>query len=151
MSPRAAWRLETLGFTQVHDYVAGKLDWLASGGEVVRPEGSPPTAGELARRDVPACGLLDDVETVAARVAETNWTICAVLNAEGVVLGLLGRSGLTSSGRAGESMREGPSTIRPDQTRDAVAARMKKHDLSVQLVTTSDGRLVGAVRREDVG
>ncbi len=31
MSPRAAWRLESLGFTKVFDYVAGKADWSASG------------------------------------------------------------------------------------------------------------------------
>src|SRR5688572_23586838 len=31
MSPRAASRLETLGFEQVYDYVAGKADW-GSGG-----------------------------------------------------------------------------------------------------------------------
>jgi hypothetical protein len=29
MSPRAASRLESLGFTQVNDYVAGKADWVA--------------------------------------------------------------------------------------------------------------------------
>ena len=29
MSPRAACRLELLGFTQVYDYVLGKADWLA--------------------------------------------------------------------------------------------------------------------------
>ena len=150
MSPRAAWRLESLGFTEVYDYVAGKLDWLASGGDVVRPEGAPPTAAQLARRDVPTCSLEDDVETVAARVAGTDWSICAVVNAEGVLLGLLGRSGLQGSGRAEERMREGPSTIRPDEAADAVAARMAKHDLTVQLVTTSDGRLVGAVRRADL-
>jgi Mg/Co/Ni transporter MgtE len=105
----------------------------------------------LARRDVPTCALADDVETVTARVAETDWTICAVVNPERVLLGLLGRSGLGRPGRAAELMREGPSTIRPDEARDAVAARMGRHDLSVQLVTTSDGRLVGVVRREDVG
>jgi hypothetical protein len=27
MSPRAAWRLESIGFTRVHDYVAGRADW----------------------------------------------------------------------------------------------------------------------------
>jgi hypothetical protein len=32
-----------------------------------------------------------------------------------------------------------------------VAARMQKHDLSLQLVTTSDGRLLGAVLREHAG
>ena len=31
MSPRAAWRLESLGFSHVYDYVAGKIDWLAAG------------------------------------------------------------------------------------------------------------------------
>ena len=27
MSPRAAWRLESIGFTRAYDYVAGKADW----------------------------------------------------------------------------------------------------------------------------
>ena len=27
MSPRAAWRLDSLGFQQVYDYVAGEADW----------------------------------------------------------------------------------------------------------------------------
>ena len=31
MSPRAACRLESLGFGEVYDYVAGKLDWMAAG------------------------------------------------------------------------------------------------------------------------
>ena len=31
MSPRAAWRLERLGFTEVYDYAAGKVDWMAAG------------------------------------------------------------------------------------------------------------------------
>ena len=31
MSPRAAARLESLGFRQVYDYVAGEADWFASG------------------------------------------------------------------------------------------------------------------------
>ena len=39
MSPRAACRLETLGFASVDDYVGGKEDWLAH---------ELPTEGELA-------------------------------------------------------------------------------------------------------
>ena len=150
MSPRAAWRLETLGFPEVYDYVAGKLDWLASGGEVVRPEGAQPTAAKLARADVPTCALGDDIETVAERVAGSGWDICAVTNAEGILLGLLGRSGLRAAGRAEDEMREGPSTIRPDVTLAELAGRMREHNLTVQLVTTSDGRLLGAIRRQDV-
>ena len=47
MSPRAAWRLETLGFERVYDYVGGKADWL---GHALPREGeaaSVPNAGEL--------------------------------------------------------------------------------------------------------
>ena len=38
MSPRAAWRLEALGFGGVYDYVAGKVDWIAAG---YLPNGRP--------------------------------------------------------------------------------------------------------------
>lgn len=31
MSPRAACRLEQLGFAEVYDYTTGKADWLAHG------------------------------------------------------------------------------------------------------------------------
>jgi rhodanese-related sulfurtransferase len=31
LSPRAAWRLESLGFKEVYDYAGGKADWLANG------------------------------------------------------------------------------------------------------------------------
>ena len=31
MSPRAAWRLDSLGFTEVYEYSAGKSDWAAYG------------------------------------------------------------------------------------------------------------------------
>ena len=31
MSARAAWRLESLGFSQVYRYTPGKMDWLARG------------------------------------------------------------------------------------------------------------------------
>ncbi len=38
MSPRAACRLETLGFAQVFDYTAGKAEWLAYGFALVLSE-----------------------------------------------------------------------------------------------------------------
>src|SRR5436189_6260095 len=31
MSPRAAWRLELLGFTDVRDYVGSKVEWMGMG------------------------------------------------------------------------------------------------------------------------
>lgn len=51
MSPRAAWRLEHLGFGQVYDYGAGQVDWMAvfppcrptdpRSGRCRRPEAGP--------------------------------------------------------------------------------------------------------------
>ena len=31
MSPRAAWRLEEIGFEHVHDFVGGKTEWIERG------------------------------------------------------------------------------------------------------------------------
>src|SRR5260221_51431 len=67
MSPRAAWRLESLGFTEVYDYAAGKEDWLAWGRPREGRTAQVPTVGEVARRDVPTCGLADRVADAKAR------------------------------------------------------------------------------------
>ena len=49
MSPRAAWRLETLGFEKVFDYVDGRADWLAAGLPTEGTGSSLPKAGDVAR------------------------------------------------------------------------------------------------------
>src|SRR3990172_2943993 len=92
MSPRAASRLEALGFDQVYDYAAGKADWGASG---LPLEGRPgPRAGELARADAPTCLLGERLQAIRARIEATEWDTCLVVDAEGVVLGRLGRRAL---------------------------------------------------------
>ena len=49
MSPRAAWRLESIGFTRVYDYVAGKADWGSFGLPLQGTKGL--RAGEFVRAD----------------------------------------------------------------------------------------------------
>ena len=68
MSARAAWRLESLGFTQVYDYVAGKLDWLAAGLTSEGSNAQQPRAGDVARSDVPTCRLQERLGEVAEQV-----------------------------------------------------------------------------------
>src|SRR6266516_46216 len=53
MSPRAAWRLESIGFTQVYDYVAGKADWGSAGLPLEGTRGSETRVGAHLRHDVP--------------------------------------------------------------------------------------------------
>jgi hypothetical protein len=53
MSPRAAWRLESIGFTQVYDYAAGKADWGSAGLPLEETRGSETRVGAHLRRDCP--------------------------------------------------------------------------------------------------
>lgn len=46
-------------------------------------------------------------------------------------------------------MRNGPATFRPDEPVEKVAKRMRERGVSSVLVTTSDGKLVGMLRREE--
>src|SRR5919201_1373312 len=94
MSPRAAARLEALGFARVYDYVAGKADWGSFGLplEGHRPSGS--RVGAHVRSDVPVCGLGDRLPEVRARIRDEGWDTCFVTNNESVVLGRLGRAAL---------------------------------------------------------
>src|SRR6266568_880323 len=89
MSPRAAWRLESMGFAQVYDYTAGKLDWLAAGLATEGSNAQQPRAGEVARDDVPTFGLQERLGEVAPRVRVAGWDACVVVNPERVVFGLL--------------------------------------------------------------
>src|SRR2546425_965931 len=68
MSPRAAWRLETLGFTRVYEYAAGKADWGAYGLPVEGTVTKVPPIQQLARTDVPTCRLAETIRDVRARV-----------------------------------------------------------------------------------
>ena len=151
MSPRAAWRLESLGFTQVYDYVAGKLDWLAAGLPTEGSNAQQPRAGDMARRDVPTCGLTERLGEVRELVRAAGWDACVVVNPERVVLGLLRAKELEADPglRIEQAMRPGPSTFRPHVSIGEMARFMVDHDLESSAITTSDGRLVGLLRRQD--
>src|SRR5215217_1440687 len=91
MSPRAASRLESIGFERVYDYVAGKADWGSAALPLEGAEGSETRVGAYVRTDVPNCRLDDNLQDVCARLEESGWDTCFVLNEERVVLGRIGR------------------------------------------------------------
>jgi CBS domain-containing protein len=151
MSPRAAWRLEGLGFEKVYDYVPGKADWFASGLPKEGRLASVPTIGDAARRDVPTCAPAEKVENAWDRVRAAGWDACVVVNKERVVLGLLREKELSSDPETTVErvMRSGPTTFRPDVLVGKMAKRMRERGARTVLVTTSDGRLVGLLYRDD--
>jgi Mg/Co/Ni transporter MgtE len=151
MSPRAAWRLEALGFREVYDYVDGKLDWLAAGLPSEGTNAQLPRAADIARRDVPRCRLDERLADVEQRVRAAGFDACVVTNAKGVVLGLLRTKELDGEGAKliEEVMRPGPSTFRPFVLVHEMAQKMTEHDLVNAPITTSDGKLVGLLLRDD--
>jgi hypothetical protein len=100
----------------------------------------------VADRNPATCGLNDPVSDIDAGAG-----VCVVLE-QGLVLGVLDAEALADGSRtAAEAMRPGPSTFRPSVPREELAAWLDDHELDHTLLTTLDGRLVGVVKREDLG
>lgn len=152
MSPRAACRLETLGFRTVYDYVPGKSDWLARGLPTEGEKAALARAHLFASNEVVVAALDEPVEAFAERLATSPFPFALVTSREGVVLGRLPRSLIVrSAGKtAGEAMEAGPSTVRADTDADDLRDRLERQNLQFAIVTTPEGRLVGAVRRSDL-
>lgn len=151
MSPRAAWRLETLGFRDVSDYVDGKLDWMAAGLPTEGTNAERPRAADVARKDALTCRLDERLGDVSKRAAADGWEAAVVVNEQQVVLGLLRKKELAGDPEqpVEQAMRPGPSTFRPYVAIAEMAAFMAEHNLDSSPITTSDGRLVGVLLRED--
>jgi hypothetical protein len=127
MSPRAAWRLEALGFAQVYDYVDGKVDCVGHG---LPTEGEGPhyaVAGEVVSTDVATCSLDESLSQVRKRVQDSDYNFCVVVNDARVVLGRVRKEALGQAGGvASDVMEAGPTTVRPREPLASLVERMKK-------------------------
>ena len=107
--------------------------------------------GAIARDDVVTCRLDDAVEAVRPRVEQSPYRFALVTTEDGIVLGCLRMSamdGASADATAEAVMEPGPSTVRPDVEVAKLAARLDERKLRTGIVTTPDGRLLGAVLRE---
>ena len=150
MSNRAAWRLESLGFTRVHHYTPGKDGWLAMGLPTEGPEAATPRAGDLADRDAPTCSLHDRLGDVRDRLRAVGETACIVVNDQRVIVGRVrGESLDADPEQTVEAVMEaGPTTVRPSEPLAALVERMQKRKTGSIVVSTAGGVLVGVLRRE---
>src|SRR5688572_13441239 len=112
MSPRAACRLEQLGYDVV-DYAGDKADWAAAGLALDRPPETVATVGEFCLGDVPTCGINDRVGRIAEVVSASAFETCLVVTPDRCVVGRLLPSQLREDPDrpAGEVMQPGPSTF----------------------------------------
>ena len=155
MSPRAAWRLERLGFGEVYDFVPGKLGWFSEGMPL---EGSPadePLIGAVVSSDVPTCPPEAPIGEVAERVRASPDGLCLITNEERIVLGRVRAKDLEGMLEGGEDrpveavMEPDPSTFRPNVGLVEMLEYMQRHSMEAAIVTTASGRLVGLLRSDD--
>ncbi len=151
MSPRAACRLERLGFARVFDYVAGIADWRAAG---LPLEGHPDDLVRVAaatRPDIPTCEISETVGQARGRSSVDPWQECVVLDCEGIVAGVIRDQGWEAPDDAPVEavMQAGPTTVRPDGVLESLVGRMQKRDTRLVLVTTPQGQLLGAILRTE--
>ena len=151
MAPRAAARLETMGFRRVHEYKAGKLDWMAAGLPTEGDNSLHPRAGDASRKDVPVCSLTEKLGDVRDRVKAAGWDAAIAVDSDRIVLGLLRSKELAMDPELSveQAMRPGPSTFRPYVSLHEMAHFMEEHNLDSSPVTTSDGKLVGLLYKSD--
>ncbi|HKV87044.1 MAG TPA: CBS domain-containing protein [Candidatus Dormibacteraeota bacterium] len=150
MAPRAAARLEAMGFRNPYEYKAGKLDWMAAGLPTEGENAKHPRAGDVARKDVAVCHLEDRLSDVRDAARATGLEVAVVVDTERVVLGLLRAKELRKEPdlTAQKAMRPGPSTFRPYVAIKEMADYMVEHSLESSPITTSDGKLVGVLLKE---
>jgi CBS-domain-containing membrane protein len=150
MSPRAACRLEALGY-RAYDYVDGIADWKAAG---LPTEGTAQPGQRVAdatNGDVPTCQPDETVEDIRARVTDGGWDVCVVIDCDGMAIGRIRASAFEADPdrRASEVMEPGPSTVRPDTLLQPLVHRMHNRNAPHVLVTTPPGKLIGILLRDE--
>ncbi|MFF3668356.1 rhodanese-like domain-containing protein [Microtetraspora malaysiensis] len=156
LSPRAARRLERLGFDQVHDYAEGKMDWIAAG---LPFDGHAVLVAQAVRRD-PVIAYLDDtVDDVAERIVADPAGLAVVVDRDRLVQGVIGPAELRDvppDATAERVMRVGVTTVRLSEDMEPLVRRMDRKKVHQVVVTLPDGILVGlfvldAVRAPETG
>ena len=145
LSPRAAHELERLGFDDVYDYAAGKMDWLSAD---LPYQGSAVLVSQVVRHDPVISRPGDQVPEVEPRLIADPAGVAVVVGADEVVLGLIGDhelKGAPPEATAADIMCVSMTTIRPSEEVAAVHRRMDHAGLTDVVVTMPDGRLVGIV------
>jgi rhodanese-related sulfurtransferase/CBS domain-containing protein len=150
MSPRAAWWLEQLGLPDVADYAAGKMDWLAHDHPY---QGTAVLAGKATQRQTPTCTPDEPLADVRRRLASGGPDTCVVVNAHGVVMGVLAIDQTSqppgdSRRLAADVMKVGVSTVRPSEELEPLVERMEKRHIDTVVVTRADGTLIGTLHRK---
>jgi rhodanese-related sulfurtransferase len=149
LSARGAHRFESLGFTDVYEYVASKAAWMAFGLPIEGTVAPQRRAGAVARPPVRAT-LHQTVAEVADALERGDRVV--VTTDDGVVLGVVRREArlLGGSTPLADVLDGAPPSVRPSITTDELAESMDRDQRPFVLVTTPDGVLIGVIERDEL-
>ena len=147
MSPRAAWRLERLGYGPIYDYVPGKVDWMAAGLPTVRADDAERRVLDAADRDAPTIAPHHRLDGLMGH--EERGVL--VVNAQRIVLGRVPYARLADArDHSAEAVMDvGATTVRAHEPLDPLLERMARRNVNEVVVTSPDGELLGVVYRAD--
>ena len=136
----------------MYDYTAGKQDWMGAGLPTEGTNAQRPRLVDVVRRNVPTCSLNERLGDVRHRAVTAGWDACVVVSQDRTVLGLLRAKELDADPDlpVEQVMRPGPSTYRPFVSVEEMQRIMTERHMDSSPVTTSDGKLVGLVRKQDI-
>jgi CBS domain-containing protein len=141
-----------LGFTEVYDYVPGKVDWLAHNLPVEGERPEAPIAGRVMRHDAVLCRPTDRICDVCELIARSPYPFALVTGDDGTLLGRAPSTALdpASERPIWEVAEPGPKTFRPHASARNVAEVLADKGLRWAIVTTPEGRVLGIASRADL-
>lgn len=151
MSPRAACRLEALGFEAVFDYELGISDWKAAGLPLEGDGTVYQVASDAMRPDIPTCDPTETIGEVRTRVNANGWEDCIVVECGSLVVGRLRSAAWDNDSDAivRDVMELGPTTVRANEPLDRLVQRMDRRPTNLVVVASPQGELLGVVLREE--
>jgi CBS domain-containing protein len=95
--------------------------------------------------EVPTCRLDESVGQAGARAEERGYAVSAVVNENGIVLGVIGKRDWNTDPTASveQLMDPAPTTLRPSDPLEKAKQMLSESDRGAVFVTDSDGRLLG--------
>jgi CBS domain-containing protein len=141
-----------LGFTEVYDYLPGKVDWLAHNLPVEGERPDTRTAGRVMRDDAAVCRPTDRIAEVRESIARSPYPFALITSDNHTLVGRAPSSALdpASDRPVWDVAEPGPKTFRPHVSVEKVVEVLADKGLRWAIVTTPEGRLLGVASREDL-
>jgi CBS domain-containing protein len=127
------------------------MDWISFGLPTEGKKAKVLRVANVMRTDIPTCALIERIGDVRTATQAAGWEVCAVVNDERIVLGILYGDAWNASAESlvEDVMSNGPPTTRPNTFIDEMVERMRRRNTPGILITSSDGALMGYLWKSD--